>query len=107
MRELPMEEALTTQLYVFSFGSQSKSRENFLSSDHIHVALSGDFAVGWSWLSNTFDHIYIGIKPFTTQTDHKSLQWLQSFKHPEGQVTRWLQTLAEYQFTVVWNIVRV
>ena len=40
----------------------------------LHIALSGDFAVGRSWLSNTFDHIYIGIKPFTTWTDHKSLQ---------------------------------
>ena len=43
---------------------------------------------------------YLYGKPFRARTDHKSLQWLQSFRHPEGQVARWLQTLAEYQFTV-------
>jgi len=30
------------------------------------------------------------------RTDHRALQWLHSFKHPEGQIARWLQTLAEY-----------
>ena len=43
---------------------------------------------------------YLYGKKFTARTDHKSLLWLQSFKHPEGQVARWLQTLAEFQFTV-------
>eukprot|EP00731_Ephydatia_muelleri_P035359 Em0116g11a len=29
-----------------------------------------------------------------------ALQWLYSFKEPEGQVARWLESLAEYEFTV-------
>ena len=32
--------------------------------------------------------------------DHRALELLQSFKHPEGQIALWLQTHAEYQFTV-------
>ena len=31
------------------------------------------------------------------RTDHSALQ---SFKEPEGQVARWLESLAEYEFTV-------
>lgn len=30
------------------------------------------------------------------RTDHSALQWLYSFKEPEGQVARWLESLAEY-----------
>eukprot|EP00731_Ephydatia_muelleri_P032339 Em0023g846a len=30
----------------------------------------------------------------------RALQWLYSFKEPEGQVARWLESLAEYEFTV-------
>lgn len=34
--------------------------------------------------------------PFTIQTDHAALQWLMSFKEPEGQIARWLEELAPY-----------
>ena len=27
-----------------------------------------------------------------------ALKWLQSFKEPEGQVARWLETLAQYDY---------
>ena len=43
---------------------------------------------------------YLYGRPFVVRTDHRALQWLHSFKHPEGQIACWLQTLAEYQFTV-------
>eukprot|EP00731_Ephydatia_muelleri_P033149 Em0025g105a len=32
--------------------------------------------------------------------DHNSLQWLRNFKEPQGQVARWLDILAEYDFSV-------
>ena len=36
--------------------------------------------------------------PFVLRTDHNALVWLMNFKEPEGQVARWLETLAEYDF---------
>ncbi|KAI3361646.1 hypothetical protein L3Q82_002011 [Scortum barcoo] len=38
--------------------------------------------------------------PFTVRTDHSALQWLMSFKEPEGQIARWLEGLASYVFKV-------
>ncbi|KRY45558.1 Retrovirus-related Pol polyprotein from transposon, partial [Trichinella britovi] len=37
---------------------------------------------------------------FTVRTDHGSLMWLKNFK-PEGQVARWLEQLAEFDFEVI------
>ena len=31
-------------------------------------------------------------------TDHAALQWIQGFKHPEGQLARWLEQLQEFEF---------
>ena len=33
--------------------------------------------------------------------DHSSLRWLVKMKEPEGQLARWLEKLAEYDFRVV------
>ena len=38
--------------------------------------------------------------PFTVKTDHSALQWLMTFKEPEGQVARWLEELQAYVFKV-------
>ena len=46
-----------------------------------------------------FRHYLYG-KPFTVRTDHNALKWLQSFKEPEGQVARWLETLAQYNYKI-------
>uniref|UniRef100_A0A5S6Q9K0 RNA-directed DNA polymerase n=1 Tax=Trichuris muris TaxID=70415 RepID=A0A5S6Q9K0_TRIMR len=37
---------------------------------------------------------------FVVRTDHNSLRWLQNFKEPEGQVARWLELLANFDFSV-------
>ena len=34
------------------------------------------------------------------RSDHASLQWLQNFKEPEGQIARWLQVIGEYKFNI-------
>jgi len=39
--------------------------------------------------------------PFTIQTDHGALAWIQRFKEPEGQIARWVQKLQEYRFTII------
>ena len=41
------------------------------------------------WAVGQFCPYLLG-RPFTMQTDHSALQWLYSFKEPEGQVARWL-----------------
>ena len=38
---------------------------------------------------------------FTVRTDHSALQWLMSFKEPEGQVARWIEELQSYNFAIV------
>ncbi|KRZ13010.1 Retrovirus-related Pol polyprotein from transposon [Trichinella zimbabwensis] len=35
------------------------------------------------------------------RTDHNSLRWLRNFREPEGQVARWLERLAEFDFEVM------
>ena len=39
---------------------------------------------------------YVYGKPFHVRTDHHTLQWHTTFKEPEGQVARWLESLPEY-----------
>lgn len=38
--------------------------------------------------------------PFMVRTDHSALQWLMTFREPEGQVARWLEELQAYHFNV-------
>ena len=46
-----------------------------------------------------FRHYLYG-RPFLVRTDHNALKWLQSFKEPEGQVARWLELLAQYDYKI-------
>jgi len=46
-----------------------------------------------------FRYFLVG-KPFLVRTDHIALKWLQTFKEPSGIIARWLEQLADYQFTV-------
>ena len=43
---------------------------------------------------------YLWGRRFIIRTDHNSLRWLQNFKDPQGQIARWLEVLAEYDFTI-------
>ena len=44
---------------------------------------------------------YLLGRHFVVRTDHGSLTWLRNFKNPEGQLTRWLEQLQEFDFEVV------
>jgi len=46
-----------------------------------------------------FRHYLLGNKVIL-RTDHHSLKWLQTFKRPEGILARWVETLAEFHFTI-------
>ena len=43
---------------------------------------------------------YLLGREFLLRTDHGALVWLHKFKEPEGQVARWLQQLAPYEFRI-------
>ena len=47
-----------------------------------------------------FRHYLLG-KKFVCRTDHNSLVWLLGFKNIEGQLSRWLEELAEYDFVLI------
>ena len=44
---------------------------------------------------------YLIGKKFKVRTDHSALKWLRTFKKPVGQVARWIERLAEYDFEIV------
>ena len=44
---------------------------------------------------------YLIGKKFKVRTDHSALQWLRTFKEPVGQVARWIERLAEYDFEII------
>ncbi|MDA8002457.1 MAG: hypothetical protein MPL62_14355, partial [Alphaproteobacteria bacterium] len=45
-------------------------------------------------------HTYLYGQQFVVRTDHSALQWLLNFRHPEGQVAKWLEVLQSYSFTI-------
>ena len=51
------------------------------------------------WGMEHFEPFLLG-KGFTVRSDHRALKWLRNFKKPKGQVARWLETLAEFDFTI-------
>lgn len=46
-----------------------------------------------------FRHFLEGRK-FRVRTDHSSLKWLLRFKHPEGQLARWIEILNTYDMQI-------
>ena len=46
---------------------------------------------------------YLLAKPFRARVDHASLRWLLSFREPEGQVARWLQQIAVFDFQIEYR----
>ena len=47
--------------------------------------------------------VYLLGKPFTIQTDHRSLEWLNRLKENNSRLTRWSLELQPYQFTVEYR----
>ena len=46
-----------------------------------------------------FRHYLVGATVIL-RTDHYLLKWLRIFKRPEGILARWIETLAEFDYTV-------
>ena len=49
--------------------------------------------------TNHFRHYLLG-QAFTIRTDHASLVWLMHFKQIGGQLSRWLETLSQFAYTI-------
>jgi hypothetical protein len=45
-------------------------------------------------------HHYLYGKHFKVRSDHGALSWLLNFKNPEGQLARWFEVLASYDFRI-------
>jgi len=50
-----------------------------------------------------FCHYLVGAT-VVLRTDHYSLKWLRTFKRPEGILARWIETLAEFDYTVEYRL---
>ncbi|KRY26847.1 Transposon Ty3-I Gag-Pol polyprotein, partial [Trichinella spiralis] len=55
--------------------------------------------LGLVWALREFRPYLYGQR-FLVRTDHSCLRWLTTFKEPEGQVARWLESLAELDVEV-------
>ena len=47
--------------------------------------------------------VYLLGRPFTIQTDHQSLEWLDRLKENNARLTRWSLALQPYQYSVVYR----
>ena len=54
------------------------------------------------WATHHFRPYLYGHR-FVLCTNHSALQWLHSFKEPEGQIACWLEPLSKYNYTVVYR----
>lgn len=50
--------------------------------------------------TRSFKHYLLG-KEFILRTDHNSLRWLHYFQGLEGQLARWVEQLASFQYEIV------
>uniref|UniRef100_A0A1A8C4P7 Reverse transcriptase RNase H-like domain-containing protein n=1 Tax=Nothobranchius kadleci TaxID=1051664 RepID=A0A1A8C4P7_NOTKA len=85
---------------VLAYGSRklAKTEQNYSTTRHEFLAIV-DFTCH-------FRQYLLG-RPFKVNTDHGSLRWLTKMKEPEGQLARWLEKLAEYDFEIVHRPGRV
>ena len=48
-------------------------------------------------------HTFLIGAHFVVKSDAQALQWLRSFKHPDGKTARWLEILSQYTFVVLYQ----
>ena len=53
--------------------------------------------------ADVFRYYLVG-RAFVVRTDHAALKWLHSLKEPRGRRARWLEQLAELEFTVIHRL---
>ena len=78
---------------VIGYGSRSlhNGEENYCTTRREMLAVV--------YFAEHFKYYLLG-KKFLCRTDHMALRWLLNFKEPSGQVARWMERLAEFDFDV-------
>ena len=51
-------------------------------------------------------HHYLYGRKILIRSDHGALRWLLNFKNPEGQMARWFEVLASYDFVIMHRLGR-
>ena len=46
---------------------------------------------------------YLQHRKFILRTDHQALKWIRTMEEPQGMILRWLETLSNYDFDVVFR----
>ena len=54
------------------------------------------------WSINYFRNYLLG-RQFTVRTDHKALEHLSSFQTPSAQISRWLEVLSDFDYTIQYR----
>ena len=79
---------------VIAYGSKklSKSQQNWPST-------KGELYAGMYWMQNYQYYLQYGPK-FLWRTDNAALRYIRTMDCPSGIITRWLSTLADFEFEV-------
>ena len=81
------------KVIAYASKSFSKSQRRYCTTKRELLAVV--YLVG-----NVFRPYLAPEEEFTVRTDHSSLRWLMNFKDVDGMLGRWLQVLAEFNFTI-------
>ena len=78
---------------VIAYGARrtNKAERNY-SSNKGEILAVIHFLKTWKY--------YLLHRPFILRTDHSALRWLNTMQEPQGLILRWLDLLANYQFTI-------
>ena len=78
---------------VICYGAKklSKAEKNY-SATKGELLAGITFMKKWSY--------YLHPKPFIWRTDHNALRWIRSMEQPRAMESRWLETLAHFDFTI-------
>ena len=82
--------------YVLSYLSRSlsKAERNYSATEREALAVI--------WAITTWDP-YLHGRHFVVETDHQALKWLLSVREPTQRLARWVTTLQQYDFEVVYR----
>ena len=92
---LSQEHAGVEQPVAFSSRTLSKAERNYSTTDRELLALV--------WSLKHFRTYLANVKEFTVFTDHQPLKGLLRTKEPEGRLARWLDTIQQFNFRLLYR----